>query len=66
MRVRHPGKRPGTRPAGAVLRAEWPTRARRVEKSEIMRALIRLADTKPVINGALGDVLDRRAATDGR
>ncbi|MFJ2645061.1 hypothetical protein [Streptomyces sp. NPDC087511] len=29
-------------------------------KSEILRALIRLADTKPAINGALQDTLDRR------
>ncbi|MFJ2645060.1 MULTISPECIES: hypothetical protein [unclassified Streptomyces] len=33
---------------------------RRIEKSEILRALIRLADTKPAINGALQDTLDRR------
>ncbi|MCT2548684.1 hypothetical protein [Streptomyces atratus] len=34
---------------------------RRIEKSEILRALIRLADTKPTINGALQDALDHRA-----
>ncbi|WP_332010466.1 hypothetical protein OH736_45925 (plasmid) [Streptomyces sp. NBC_01650] len=33
---------------------------RRVEKSEILRALIRLADLKPAVNGALQDALDRR------
>ncbi|MFK0101841.1 hypothetical protein [Streptomyces sp. NPDC091040] len=37
---------------------------RRVEKSEIVRALIRLAHGKPDTNGALSRALDRRTATD--
>jgi hypothetical protein len=35
---------------------------RRVEKSEIMRALIRLADTNPAVNKVLCNALDRRTA----
>ncbi|MER5631534.1 hypothetical protein [Streptomyces nitrosporeus] len=33
---------------------------RRVEKSEILRVLIRLADAKPAVNGGLVKALDRR------
>ncbi|MFE6744155.1 hypothetical protein [Streptomyces tubercidicus] len=33
---------------------------RRVEKAEILRALLRLADTNTRVNAALADVLDRR------
>ncbi|MFG2299170.1 hypothetical protein [Streptomyces sp. NPDC048603] len=36
---------------------------RRVEKSEILRTLIRLAETDPRVHAALAEALDRRQGT---